>query len=154
MKVKLSLNEAINLYIEINGNENIKGLRFCGPMNGKVRMKLAMISSELKAIYEEYDQLNKSLIQSLGEKIGDSIIVKRYKSKENSEANDGVKEFTPQWLQYTKELNDILSVEKEFEFDLINFEDLDGVVLPDGMDYSVIEELIIKANTKNEPNAE
>jgi hypothetical protein len=139
-KIKLSLNEALSLEFELNGevNPQTKEVVFNGLLAEKMSLKtkywLTKLSDKLSSEKKTILGLRDDLIKKYGkEKEDGSVEVKPYLDEEGKEEN-------PDFISFSKEMNDLLLEEKEFEYNPIPLDDL-GEISTEGR-YNLVFKLV------------
>jgi hypothetical protein len=123
-KIKLSLNEALSLEFELNGevNPQTKEVIFNGLLAEKMSLKtkywLTKLSDKLSSEKKTILGLRDDLIKKYGkEKEDGSVEVKPFLDEENKELN-------PEFTKFSQEMNELLLEEKEFDYNPIPLDDL------------------------------
>jgi hypothetical protein len=123
-KINLSLNEALSLEFELNGevNPQTKEVVFNGLLAEKMSLKtkywLTKLSDKLLSEKKTILGLRDELIKKYGkEKEDGSVEVKPYLDEENKELN-------PEFTKFSEEMNELLLEEKEFDYNPIPLDDL------------------------------
>jgi hypothetical protein len=123
-KIKLSLNEALSLEFELNGevNPQTKEVIFNGLLAEKMSLKtkywLTKLSDKLLSEKKTILGLRDGLIKKYGkEKEDGSVEVKPYLDDEGKELN-------PEFTKFSEEMNELLLEEKEFDYNPIPLDDL------------------------------
>ena len=123
-KIKLSLNEALSLEFELNGevNPQTKEVIFNGLLAEKMSLKtkywLTKLSDKLSSEKKTILGLRDDLIKKYGkEKEDGSVEVKPFLDEEGKELN-------PEFTKFSEEINELLLEEKEFDYNPIPLDDL------------------------------
>lgn len=123
-KIKLSLNDVLLLEFELNGevNQETKQVIFNGFLAEKMSLKtkywLTKFSDKLLSEKKIILGLRDELIKKYGkEEEGGNLWVRPFLDKENKEVN-------PNFELYSKEINELLLEEKEFNYNPIPLSDL------------------------------
>lgn len=139
-KIKLSLNEALSLEFELNGevNPQTKEVIFNGLLAEKMSLKtkywLTKLSDKLSSEKKTILGLRDDLIKKYGkEKEDGSVEVKPFLDDENKELN-------PEFTKFSEEMNELLLEEKEFDYNPIPLDDL-GEISTEGR-YNLIFKLV------------
>jgi len=139
-KIKLSLNEALSLEFELNGevNPQTKEVIFNGLLAEKMSLKtkywLTKLSDKLSSEKKTILGLRDGLIKKHGkEKEDGSVEVKPYLDDEGKELN-------PEFTKFSEEMNELLLEEKEFDYNPIPLDDL-GEISTEGR-YNLVFKLV------------
>lgn len=123
-KIKLSLNDVLLLEFELNGevNQETKQVIFNGLLAEKMSLKtkywLTKLSDKLLSEKKTILGLRDELIKKYGKEEEDSNLwVRPFLDKESKEVN-------PNFESYSKEMNELLLEEKEFNYNPIPLDDL------------------------------
>jgi hypothetical protein len=123
-KIKLSLNDVLLLEFELNGevNQETKQVIFNGLLAEKMSLKtkywLTKLSDKLLSEKKTILGLRDELIKKYGKEEEDSNLwVRPFLDKESKEVN-------PDFELYSKEMNELLLEEKEFDYNPIPLDDL------------------------------
>jgi hypothetical protein len=122
-KIKLSLNDALSLEFELNGatNPETKKVIFNGLLSEKMSLKtkywLTKLSDKLTSEKKTIEELRNDLIKKYGTEENGQVFIKTF-------LNEETKEINPDWTSFSKEVNELLSEEKEFDYNPIPLEDL------------------------------
>jgi hypothetical protein len=139
-KIKLSLNDVLLLEFELNGevNQETKQVIFNGLLAEKMSLKtkywLTKLSDKLLSEKKTILGLRDELIKKYGkEEEEGSFWVRPFLDKESKEVN-------PDFELYSKEMNELLLEEKEFEYNPIPLDDL-GEISTEGR-YNLVFKLV------------
>lgn len=144
-KVKLSLNDVVLLYEELNGrydsmgNLLMKGLRLCGPISGVGKLKLTRLSNLIKQEHDNYREVNMSIIKEMGELKDDRYYLSRFELDADGNQTDVE---TENWKYYQSTIQDMLKTELDFEIELIEEDMIKDIVIPEDCDYPIFFRLI------------
>lgn len=122
-KIKLSLNDALSLEFELNGatNPETKQVIFNGLLSEKMSLKtkywLTKLSDKLTSEKKTIEELRNDLIKKYGKEENGQVFIKTFLDEEKKEIN-------PDWTSFSKEVSELLSEEKEFDYNPIPLEDL------------------------------
>lgn len=122
-KIKLSLNDALSLEFELNGatNPETKKVIFNGLLSEKMSLKtkywLTKLSDKLTSEKKTIEELRNDLIKKYGTEENGQVFIKTF-------LNEETKEINPDWTSFSKEVSELLSEEKEFDYNPIPLEDL------------------------------
>jgi hypothetical protein len=122
-KIKLSLNDALSLEFELNGatNPETKQVIFNGLLSEKMSLKtkywLTKLSDKLTSEKKTIEELRNDLIKKYGTEENGQVFIKTF-------LNEETKEINPDWTSFSKEVSELLSEEKEFDYNPIPLEDL------------------------------
>lgn len=123
-KIKLSLNDVLLLEFELNGevNQETKQVIFNGLLAEKMSLKtkywLTKLSDKLLSEKKTILGLRDELIKKYGKEEEDkNLWVRPFLDKEGKEVN-------PDFELYSKEMNELLLEEKEFDYNPIPLDDL------------------------------
>lgn len=122
-KIKLSLNDALSLEFELNGatNPETKQVIFNGLLSEKMSLKtkywLTKLSDKLTSEKKTIEELRNDLIKKYGTEENGQVFIKTFLDEEKKEIN-------PDWTSFSKEVSELLSEEKEFDYNPIPLEDL------------------------------
>jgi hypothetical protein len=122
-KIKLSLNDALSLEFELNGavNPQTKEVIFNGLLAEKMSLKtkywLTKLSDKLGSEKKTIEGLRDDLIKKFGKEEEGQIFIKPFLDEEGKEQN-------PDFISFSKEMNDLLLEEKEFDYNPIPLDDL------------------------------
>lgn len=122
-KIKLSLNDALSLEFELNGatNPDSKKVIFNGLLSEKMSLKtkywLTKLSDKLSSEKKTIEELRDGLIKKYGKEENGQVFIKTF-------LDEDTKEINPDWTSFSKEVSELLSEEKEFDYNPIPLEDL------------------------------
>lgn len=122
-KIKLSLNDALSLEFELNGatNPETKQVIFNGLLSEKMSLKtkywLTKLADKLTSEKKTIEELRNDLIKKYGTEENGQVFIKTF-------LNEETKEINPDWTSFSKEVSELLSEEKEFDYNPIPLEDL------------------------------
>lgn len=138
--IKLTLNELLILEVELNGEVDVQSKQkvssgFLGEkMNLATKYWMATLSEKLVAEKTIVEGLQNELITKYGEEKDGEIRLETYLNVEE-------KVFNPKVIQYYEELNELLSQEKEIEYNPLSVSDL--AKIESSGNYRVIFKLVL-----------
>ena len=122
-KIKLSLNDALSLEFELNGatNPETKQVIFNGLLSEKMSLRtkywLTKLADKLTSEKKTIEELRNDLIKKYGTEENGQVFIKTFLDEEKKEIN-------PDWTIFSKEVSELLSEEKEFDYNPIPLDDL------------------------------
>ena len=139
-KIKLTLNEALLLEVELNGavNPENKQVIFNGLLSEKMSLKtkywLTKLSDKLASEKKTIEGLRDDLIKKYGkEEEGGNIYIKPF-------LDEGGKEVNPDYTKFSEEMAALLEEEREFDYNPVSLEEL-GDISTEGR-YGLIFKLV------------
>jgi hypothetical protein len=132
-KVKLSLLEVLGLDVELKGITNQGTLEKLqkGLLDEKLKISvkyhLSSLSDKLSIEIERIEKFKEELIKALGttDENGNISIPYRINEKFNEEGTLESWEINPKFIEFNKDVNELLKEEIEIEFNSISIDDLD-----------------------------
>jgi hypothetical protein len=131
--MKIKLGEALDLLVEVNGNEKVKGL-----LNEKIsfstKWHLNKLSKELQAEQKSFTEARDESVKKNGEETENGPLLKL-------KLDDG--SINPKALVFSQEINELLDQDvdiKDYEFTL------DSISFESDSNYPLFNELFIKIN--------
>lgn len=138
-KIKLTLNEALLLEVELNGavNPENKQVIFNGLLSEKMSLKtkywLTKLSDKLASEKKTIEGLRDDLIKKYGKEEEGQIFIKPFLDEEGKETN-------PDYAKFSEEMAALLEEEREFDYNPVSLEEL-GDISSEGR-YNLIFKLI------------
>jgi hypothetical protein len=86
-------------------------------MSLKTKYWLTKLSDKLTSEKKTIEELRNDLIKKYGTEENGQVFIKTF-------LNEETKEINPDWTSFSKEVNELLSEEKEFDYNPIPLEDL------------------------------
>lgn len=129
-KITLKLGDAVQLEREING--------FVNPDNGKqeyegflkqdisiiLKYELSELGEDLEKERKKIDLLRDELIKKYGEEYQGGLSVKMFIDQKDDDGNIISRSINPKYIEFDKEMGELLSQEKEFTYPTITKDDL------------------------------
>lgn len=125
-KIKLTLNEALLLEVELNGavnpqnNEVIFGGLLSEKMSLKTKYWLTKLSDKVASEKKTIEGLRDDLIKKYGKEEEGNIYIKPFLDEEGKEVN-------PDFEKFSEEMGALLGEEKEFDYNPISLKELSDV---------------------------